>query len=445
MMRRPLVVATVVAVAMVLGCVAQVRDVRRQTPFFDAPEGTGVALVAIDVPEWVRAKVPDGDDPVRLLRTALQQAFDDSPYLLVDRIGEGAELLIGPDLEPIVIQNASRVAVAGRPFEYNAAGRTLAYGAPPVRWEIVSGPRDLRLNDKTGEVRWTPQEEGRVSMTIAARNRHGENRYSFEVEVVEDDVEIHLRSPQQPTVGPSQRFTSSEPSPLPAPVVEPLVLAAHVVSWKETTEPYGNRERRKVTADVVYSLWTRHGKEVETRRVTVSAVPQQNFATAPTMVPEWSSWKRLNWESDSGYRPRFAPMDEEQLFACAADVSARAFAYPYGNREVHFSAQLEDDDALEEGLEHVKEKDWEAAYKSFAAAAEANPDLAGAYYNMGVMRELQGRTAEAVGHYEQAVELDDKGMYRRQRDAASRRLAVHKDLTDDLAEEAASIDGESLD
>ena len=80
--------------------------------------------------------------------------------------------------------------------------------------------------------------------------------------------------------------------------------------------------------------------------------------------------------------------------------------------------------ALKPGIELSNNKDYEGALKSFADATAADPKLAGAFFNMGVMCEMLGRDQEALEHYRQAWLLAPKeDRFRAARDFVNNRLS----------------------
>ena len=182
-------------------------------------------------------------------------------------------------------------------------------------------------------------------------------------------------------------------------------------------------KRARVMTDVVYTLWTRDGREVETKRVQLEGVPSAPFYARVTLVPKRSTW--LKWDEDSNERMRFAGLDEKKLFGETADASAAAFLFPFGERKVWFSAQLDESDpSLKQGIELSNKDDFEGAFASFEAVAKGAPTFAGAVYNMGVMREVQGRDEEALALYKKALELGgDSGMYGRALKALEDRMS----------------------
>lgn len=444
-------VSMVLTLSFLVGCVAQVRDTRTQEPLYqideqqveehveqDELEEIEVALVDVQIAQWVEDDIPEGDEPDRLLESAIPAAFDGTNYSVVDRTDVDADIVFGPDTEPQILQSASRTALLGRPYPYDYNDRAEAYGHPPVSWEVVSGPPGFNIDSETGEVNWVPQREGEISITLEAQNELGEERYNFSVYVQDDDeVEINPRTPGDPNIDGDQDFATLLDDDVIEQVDEPLVLAAHVVSWRDWEERTRDDTtlddfHRHVETDVVYSLWTVDGEEIETRRVTLQTDPNNNYDQAPSMAPSWSQTWVNNWAQDDDYVPFSATSDQDALMEEAARVNAKGFAYPYGYRQVQFSHQLADEDGLEQGLELVDQEDWEAAYEEFASVAEQDPDNHGAWFNMGVMQEMLGDSDRAIGYYQEAVALEDEGMYSRRLDYLTRHADSYVDITDEI-------------
>lgn len=415
-----------------IGCVAQVRSTRKQQAFYETPENkqeTKIALVSVQVPEWVEDEAPDEDPPAQRLKAAIPKAFDGSDYTVVDKTSSEFTLDIGPDTKPAILNNAARVANIGEPYPYDNDGKLDAYSAPPHTWSLVSGPDTLEIDEETGKIDWVPQTAGEVSVTVSANNDKGKDRYSFKVRVLEEKEEIKTSPPGDPRVGMDQTFAAGEPKNVPASVDAPLIMGAHVVDWSEGQKEHMGQMVRTVNSDVVYSLWTRDGEHVETRRVRLSLIPGQGTDDAVELVPNRSIWVQRTWDkAKSGSYDQYASQDESELFKTAANVSARAFAFPFADHQVTFSAQLASNDKLKPGLEKMKNEDWKGAYKDFKKVAKNDKNAAGAHYNMGVVRELQGRTKAAIKHYKKAVSIEEKGLYTRQLDAAKRRHKAEQKL-----------------
>lgn len=238
---------------------------------------------------------------------------------------------------------------------------------------------------------------------------------------IEPEGDVDYDDNERPIISASKAFTATAPADVPTSIEEPLLLGVQVLDWRESEDHAGVGLQRKVHTDVVYSLWTRDGQKVDTRRVRLDVVPGQNFSGAPMIVPDWPRWMHSAWDGDRHYRPPSATRDEDELFDDAAEVNAMAFAYPYGTREVSYSAPLIDDSELAEGMERMEEKDWAGAYEAFARAVEEHGETDGAHYNMAVAAELQGNDTLALEHFRKAYELNNRGMYQRHMETVERR------------------------
>jgi tetratricopeptide (TPR) repeat protein len=336
-MRRSLALITLAL--FFTGCATQLSQTRQQPPMMQAPDGTSVALISVTSAPEATAKAPEDAAATDTVKSALERAFENSPYAVVDKTSTAFEM------------SFNRVADSSE---------------EPAPWE-TDGPTNL-----------------------------------------------------------------------PPSIDSPLVMSAHVVEWSKTTETMDGKETPVVKTDVVYTLWTRNGNEIETRRVALTVRPGDTFAKLPTLVPPRGAWMDEAWKNATpGSRLMKAPKDPAQLFEAAAAVSTQAFAFPYGSHEMNYTVELATgDSSLNDGVEMMKAGDWKKAYDSFEKALEANPKLAGAHYNMGVIREIQGRTEDAVNHFEKAVELGDEEMYEERLKAAKMRLEAHQTL--ELPDEDAS-------
>jgi PKD repeat protein len=84
---------------------------------------------------------------------------------------------------PTVIREALLTAAVGIFYPYSELGRVRARGAPPMRFARCGGPPELRVEALTGEVSWTPASPGPAVLCVRATNAHGNDEYSFAVEV----------------------------------------------------------------------------------------------------------------------------------------------------------------------------------------------------------------------------------------------------------------------
>lgn len=409
------------------GCVAQVRDKRTQEPLYQLDQDEApVALVDVDLPDWIGEQTVEEHAPRALVKNALMKAFEGSSYDVHDHTNLDYALELGPESEPDVLDTADRIAIAGKKYTVDGDGYLKAYGAPPVEWELVSGPEGMEIDPTTGEIDWLPQRTGDVSVTVAAVNPYGETRYEFNVNVIDEDREVQHRSARKPHVDSEQSFSANVPKDIPDQIEEPLLMQAHVIGWSEgqRRDEMGEVEPT-VSTDIVYTIMTRDGEEVDTRRVRLNDIgpgERPHQASAPNVSPSWPHWLRSSWQSDTDYLPLSISNDDAKLFDEATLLNAKAFAYPFDSRKVTFSAQLADDKELEAGNALMDEEDWEGAYEEFERVAN-DTDNAGAYYNMGIIHELWGESEAALEMFEKAAEIDsDTGMYRRQRDATESRV-----------------------
>jgi len=429
-MPKQLTVSSLIFIAgQLLGCVAQVRDVREQQPFVQTAAPVDVALVTLDVPSWVRARAPSADLPAPLLRASLANAFSPGPYRLIDRSAVGGRIAIGPNTPPIIQKSATGLAEVGMPYPYDDDGRANAVGAPLISWFLVEGPQGFEIAPD-GVVRWTPELAGPVEIQLVARNQLGQTPYKFIVDVKEAGTKLKVTpsSPSAPNILATQDYTALLPPAFPPEIKEPLVLGVQVVDWREGSEAAMKTTKRKAFTDVVYTLWTREGEEVETTRVRLEQIPLGRFREAVHFVPDRPSWQK--WSSSKIWGLKTAPMEDKEIFQATAEANAAAFAFPYGVREINYSAQLEDGSpALTPGIELSNKDDFAGALAAFEALIQANPSLPGAHYNAGVMLELLGQDQNALDHYTKAKQLDpSKGLYERARSAVFERLEAYRRL-----------------
>lgn len=413
------------------GCVTQLSDIRQEQSYFKAPEGTRIALLHIEIPLWVEQSLPEGVYPSTLLVPAIEEALLGSNYRLVDRRNTGFRLPVGPDREPVLLTSESLIAHLGMPYQIGPGNRGDAFGAPPLKWSVVSGPQGLRIDEATGEVHWIPQEVGEVSITLEVSNSYGSDRHTFRVQVVDDDsVEMVVRSPRRPAITEDQEFRGEFRFP-PDSIAEPLLLMIAVNDWSEAMVPglMEGTETKQIRADLVFSLWGRHGDHVETRRIGFEFVQNYRFKRPPRMAPPWPSYLRYNWENDNGYRPIMATSPANQLFETAADLAARAFFFPYGQRDIHFRSELMKAPGSEEGLELVEQRRWADAYESFQQGMDREGESSGIHFNLGIMAELMGDDNRAIEHYERAVELENRAMFRQRLHVTRFRNEGRRDLS----------------
>ncbi|MDP3503750.1 MAG: tetratricopeptide repeat protein [Myxococcales bacterium] len=406
------------------GCVAQVRGTRLQKPFNVAPAGTQIAFLGVDVPAWMPVNERLGD-PGGLMRQAILDAFKKSSLEVVDRTGT-ARFQLGPDTAPQILQTAPTGAEVGQAWPMVA----MAVGKPPITWRLLEGPPTLTVNAESGQINWTPAATGLEKIVLEATNARGSTRQVLTVDVQKAGWGgVKPRSPSMPVIAPDQTYAAQRPATAPA---EPLWLGATVVGWNVGSIAMpGGSARPTFTVDVAYTVWTRSGREVETRRVQVNGVPAAPYSERIKTYPPRSSWTSPN--EDAELRSRFASLKEDMLPVETAQMNADVFAYTFGEHQRWFSAQLDESSPLlKPGIELSNKDDFEGAYKTFSELAASNPQLPGAFFNMGVMCEVLGRDEEASELYKKARGLDAKeGMYVRQQEALEARLKYRKAIAFD--------------
>lgn len=424
----------VAALIFAMGCGAHVRNAERpQAPLYEVDEDVDIALVDIEVPDWVKQRMPEGEeDPEVLLRRVIPTAFDGTSYDVVDRLDEGVSMPIDPDTEPMIIDSVNFVGVVGEPYRYDANNHAQAYGVRPITWEIISAPSNFELDEETGEIFWIPESEGEVSITLEASNELGEDRINFDVQVREED-DSDLRTPRSPRISNTQKFVGEPPQDVPTSIEEPLLLSAHVVDWDEgefDDDLLGTH--RRAETDVVYSVWTRDGEHIDTRRVQLAAVPVAQTSGEIAVVPDWPQWYHDSWRASGDFRPTASQDDEDRIFAHAAEVNAIGFAFPFGTRQARYTNMLYDDDAHEQGVELMDQEDWAGAYDAFLRVVEEDPEDYGAHFNLGVAAELMGDDAQALKHLRRAYEINDRGTFRRQIEMVERREEMRRNITGEV-------------
>jgi len=122
------------------------------------------------------------------------------------------------------------------------------------------------------------------------------------------------------------------------------------------------------------------------------------------------------WSNPSG-NPASAP----QLVQQAADNIAARFQATLLPGKEHSTLPLEDGGPLKTGVNMLLADNWDGAIGYFSELTQKQPELAGAWYDLGVAHEAKGNWGEALAAYEQAASRDRKDMYRDAVVAARRR------------------------
>jgi PKD repeat protein len=148
----------------------------------DPLSGGSIAAGATEQVGFVRA-VSAGETRVRIGATGLVPMTLD---LVVAEDGEAPVDPDPPEEAPRILQEANPVGAVGHPYLYGPDRRAHAEGEGPFSWDVLEGPAGYVVDGRTGEVSWTPNTAGTVSITLEATNVHGADVYTYEVDVVEE-------------------------------------------------------------------------------------------------------------------------------------------------------------------------------------------------------------------------------------------------------------------
>jgi hypothetical protein len=231
---------------------------------------------------------------------------------------------------------------------------------------------------------------------------------------------------EEPTMARDQLYVAEAPVGLPMGVKQDLVLGVYVADWRMTKTNVGTDKKPQykdsASVDLVYSLWTRQGKEVETRRVRTGLSPQGWVKDATSILPDREH--AMSFHTSKDLWGKMAPMNRDELFRTAVTSNSFAFAFPYGSHEMFMTAQWDDtNDLVKPAVELAEKERFDDAYAAWKALADANPTLAPAVFNMGVVHEIKGQDLEALQLYEKAKELNpQQTLYERTRKALKDRL-----------------------
>ena len=447
----PLLLVLYIAVG--VGCSSSFEAERHQAPLYQLDEKSDVALVRIDVPTWLDEESVQQHPPEPIIRQTLARAFEDTNLNIVDRTGMGVDIDIYANTEPLIFDTATFVATVGHPYRYDATHGAQAYGIRPMTWEALEAPPGFEIDSDTGEVYWVPDEPGNETVVLKARNELGSDTYRFDIDVREDETYPDRRSRRPPEISTIQRFAAQGPGEVSTSVPEPLILAVHVHRWDEelvedgSSKDYATMTPTKVrqyNTDIVYSLWTRDGKEVDTRRVRRSARLGTGYGEL-IVSPPFPRWYSDEWILARETRPQPAENDPAKMFYYTALANAKALAYPFFSRTVSHSVTLQEDVGMERGFELMDEGDWAGAREQFQRIADEEAHRIGemtsyeskerqrkatALANKGLTAEFQGRDDEAVEFFNRALAVSGgRASIHAHRDRALLRLEDYVDLS----------------
>ena len=112
------------------------------------------------------------------------------------------------------------------------------------------------------------------------------------------------------------------------------------------------------------------------------------------------------WDRRTG-RVEEAPL----LVRASADAIANSFARTLLPGTAKSTLPLEDGGPLSPGVNMLLSSNWTGAIGYFTVLTQQQPDLSGAWYDLGVAYEANGDWAQALAAYEQAAARDRKRTY----------------------------------
>lgn len=121
------------------------------------------------------------------------------------------------------------------------------------------------------------------------------------------------------------------------------------------------------------------------------------------------------WDRRSG-RVDEAPA----LVRGSADSIAQSFAVTLLPGRQRAELTLEDGGPLSQGVNLLLSSNWDGAISYFTQLTQQQPDLGGAWYDLGVAWEARGDWGQALAAYEQAAQRSRKRMYLDAVDSARR-------------------------
>jgi hypothetical protein len=97
-------------------------------------------------------------------------------------------------------------------------------------------------------------------------------------------------------------------------------------------------------------------------------------------------------------------------------------AYDFSSHKVNDTIEFDDDEVLKPGVKWATDGNLEAAQANWTQLLTANPNLAGALYNLGVLAEVRGETDQARDFYRRAAALSGKSLHQNAEAAMNARL-----------------------
>ncbi len=213
-----------------------------------------------------------------------------------------------------------------------------------------------------------------------------------------------------PTLPTDQVWGAEAPKGLPNGVVEPLTLSVKVLAWTLNNEdiPDGKTTKSVPTArlDLVYSLWTKSGKEVETIRV-VNSVNTESHGASTRDLP------KREWHASSIHKAQDAFMgDRDKVFKAALYNNCDWYGCPFLAHTIDYSATWNSsDDKYKAAIKLCDEGKWDEAFAAWKAMSDGDPKDGGALFNMGQVKVVQGKESEASELFNKACAIDDRMLH----------------------------------
>lgn len=131
------------------------------------------------------------------------------------------------------------------------------------------------------------------------------------------------------------------------------------------------------------------------------------------------SYRERDSESEEGYRIDSMISDSDMMRGLAQKVSSR-IAHDASPHPVTDTIGLETGGGCKEGVKLAQKGEWDAAVDSWKSLVDSDPDNHAALYNLGVAAEVAKDYARAERYYMAALDIKDKGRYRKALERAGR-------------------------
>jgi len=232
-----------------------------------------------------------------------------------------------------------------------------------------------------------------------------------------------------PTLPEDQVWGAEAPNGLPGGVTEPLVLFAKILRWTLNNEDVVDGKLSKTVPaarfDLVLSLWTKSGKEVETVRVVSGNTTEMNSAGVRGLPSR-------EFALQEGFRAEDAFMgDREKVFRAALANGTNWYAWPMRSHTITFYAHFRTvDDTDKQAAAMCDAGKWQEALAMWKAALAANPKTGQAAYNAAMVSRVLGQEDEARALFAKACAIEDNGLFCGAKEAAEKRAALVKTILD---------------